>query len=215
MRNRVVLPLGKGCILAGRSPIVRNSRRDFLKTVAAGSVAARVLRTRSVEGTQVPALVGPAEVAVTLTINGQRQQMRIEPRVTLLDALRTRLDLTGTKRACDRGVCGACTVIIDARTHYSCSILAIEAQGRDIRTVEGVSQGNMLHPVQQAFCDHDGIMCGFCTPGFVMTGVALINGNATPTVSEAERALGGNLCRCGANKGVLAAVLDPKAANRG
>jgi xanthine dehydrogenase YagT iron-sulfur-binding subunit len=185
-----------------------------LKTVAAGSVAARVLRTRRVGGTQAAPLVGPAEVAVTLTINGQRQPLRIEPRVTLLEALRSRVALTGTKRACDRGVCGACTVLIDARTHYSCSILAIEAQGRDIRTVEGLSQGNILHPVQRAFCDHDGVMCGFCTPGFVMTAVALINSNATPTVSEAERALGGNLCRCGANKGVLAAVLDPKAAGR-
>jgi aerobic-type carbon monoxide dehydrogenase small subunit (CoxS/CutS family) len=194
--------------------MARNSRRDFLKTVAAGSVAASVLRPRSVGGMQLPASVGPDEVAVTLTVNGQHHQMKVEPRVTLLDALRTRLELTGTKRACDRGACGACTVIIDARTHYSCSILAIEAQGRDIRTVEGLAQGGTLHPVQRAFCDHDGVMCGFCTPGFLMTAVALAHGGATPTVAVAERALDGNLCRCGANKGVLAAVLDPKAATR-
>ena len=170
-----------------------------------------MFKTGGVAGRQSPAPAGPTEVAVTLTINGQRHQLKVEPRVTLLDALRMRLDLTGTKRACDRGACGACTVIIDARSHYSCSILAIEAQGRDIRTVEGLAQGNTLHPVQQAFCDHDGVMCGFCTPGFVMTTVALVNGNQTPTVAEAKRALDGNLCRCGANTGVLAAALDPKA----
>jgi len=194
--------------------MARNSRRDFLKTVAAGSVAASVLKARSVGGTQVAASVGPAEVAVTLTVNGQRHQLKLEPRVTLLDALRTRLELTGTKRACDRGACGACTVIIDARTHHSCSILAIEAQGRDIRTVEGLAQGDTLHPVQRAFCDHDGVMCGFCTPGFVMTAVALVHSSATPTVAQAKCTLDGNLCRCGANKSVLAAVLDPKAATR-
>lgn len=200
----------KRCILPADA-MARNSRRDFLKTVAAGSVAAGVLRTRRVESTQAPVLVGPADVAVTLTINGQRHQLRVEPRVTLLEALRTRLGLTGTKRACDRGACGACTVIIDARTHYSCSILAIEAQGHDIRTVEGLAHEHTLHPVQQAFGDHDGIMCGFCTPGLVMATVALVNGNRTPTVAEAQRALDGHLCRCGANTGVLAAVLALKA----
>jgi aerobic-type carbon monoxide dehydrogenase small subunit (CoxS/CutS family) len=194
--------------------MARNSRRDFLKTVAAGSVAARVLRAHRVQAIQLPASVGPDEVAVTLTVNGQRHQLNLEPRVTLLEALRTRLELTGTKRACDRGACGACTVMLDARTYYSCSILAIEAQDRDIRTVEGLAPGDTLHAVQQAFCHHDGVMCGFCTPGFVMTAVALVHGHATPTVAMASRALDGHLCRCGANKGVLAAVLDPKAATR-
>jgi xanthine dehydrogenase YagT iron-sulfur-binding subunit len=125
------------------------------------------------------------------------------------------LDLTGTKRACDRGACGACTIIVDGRTYHSCLMLAIEAQGRDIRTVEGVASGDTPHPVQQALCDHDGVMCGFCTPGFVMTAVAFVTGNDTPTVAAAERALDGNLCRCGANRGVLAAVLDPQAGRRG
>jgi xanthine dehydrogenase YagT iron-sulfur-binding subunit len=194
--------------------MARNSRRDFLKTVAAGSVAVRALTARRVEGIQAPAPVGPGEVAVTLTINGRRHQLKVEPRVTLLDALRTRLALTGTKRACDRGACGACTVIIDARTHYSCTMLAIDAQGRDILTVEGFAEAGTPHPVQQAFSDHDGVMCGFCTPGFVMTVLPLVRGNAAPTIAQAERALDGNLCRCGANRGVLAAVLDPKAAAR-
>jgi xanthine dehydrogenase YagT iron-sulfur-binding subunit len=195
--------------------MARNSRRDFLKTVVAGSVAAGVFKTGNVLGRQSPAVVGPAEVAVTLTVNGQRHLLKIEPRVTLLDAIRTRLELTGAKGACDRGSCGACTVIIGARTYYSCSILAIEAQGRDIRTVEGLASGNALHPVQQAFCDHDGVMCGFCTPGFVMATVALVTSNPAPTPNEVERALDGNMCRCGAHKGVLAAALDPKVAMRG
>jgi xanthine dehydrogenase YagT iron-sulfur-binding subunit len=194
--------------------MARNSRRDFLKTVAAGSVAARVLTPARVAGVQSPPLVGPGELVVILTVNGHRHQLTIEPRVTLLEALRTRLALTGTKRACDRGACGACTVIIDARTHYACALLAIEARGRDIRTVEGLAQGGTHHPVQQAFCDHDGVMCGFCTPGFVMTSLPLVLGSTVPTVAQAERALDGNLCRCGANRGVLAAVLDPKAAAR-
>lgn len=199
----------KGCILPADA-MARNSRRDFLKTVAAGSVAGSVLRTRRIESAQAPVVVGPAEVAVTLTINGQRHQLRVEPRVTLLEALRTRLGLTGTKRGCDRSACGACTVIIDGRTYYSCSILAIEAQGRDIRTVESLAHDDTLHPVQQAFCDHDGVMCGFCTPGLVMSTVALVNGNPTPTMAEVQRALDGHLCRCGANTGVLAAALALK-----
>jgi xanthine dehydrogenase YagT iron-sulfur-binding subunit len=192
--------------------MARKSRRDFLKTVAAGSMAASVLRPGRIRGHQPPAPIGPAEMIVVLTINGQRHQLAVEPRLTLLDVLRTRLDLTGTKRGCDRAACGACTVVIDRRTHYSCAVLAIEAQGRDIRTVEGLTQSTTLHPVQQAFCDSDGVMCGFCTPGYLMTAVALLDGNATPTVAEARRAFDGHCCRCGANKGILVAALDPKAA---
>jgi xanthine dehydrogenase YagT iron-sulfur-binding subunit len=190
------------------------SRRDFFKTVGAGGVAAAVIKGGDAKA-QGPAAAGPGEVPVTLTINGQRQQLKIEPRVTLLDAMRTRLDLTGMKRVCDRGSCGACTVIIDGRTFYSCSLLAIEAQGRNIRTVEGLSQGGALHPVQQAFCDHDALMCGFCTPGFVMATVALLERTPAPTVEQARRALDGNICRCGTNIGVLAAALKARGAARG
>jgi xanthine dehydrogenase YagT iron-sulfur-binding subunit len=190
------------------------TRREFFKTVGVGSVAAAVV-TGADASAQAPAVAGPGDVAVTLTINGQRHQLRVEPRVTLLDAMRTRLDLTGMKRVCDRGSCGACTVIIDGRTHYSCSMLAIEAQGRNIRTVEGLAQGNTLHPVQQAFCDNDALMCGFCTPGFVMATVALLEKNPTPTLEQAKRALDGNICRCGTNVGVLAAALKAKGVTRG
>jgi len=190
------------------------TRRDFFKTVGAGSVAAAMVSTGG-EAEAQSAVIGPAEVPVTLTINSQRHSIRVEPRVTLLDAMRTRLDITGMKRVCDRGSCGACTVIIDGRTFYSCSMLAIEAQGRNIRTVEGLSSGASLHPVQQAFCDNDALMCGFCTPGFVMATVALLEKTPNPTAEQAKRALDGNICRCGTNLGVLAAALKAKGVTRG
>ena len=192
------------------------SRRDFFKTVGVGSIATAVV-SASAKATadQGPDPFGPGPVAITLTINGQRHQLNVEPRVTLLDAMRTRLDITGQKRVCDRGACGACTVIIEGRTYYSCSMLAIEAQGRNIRTVDGLATGNTLHPVQQAFCDHDGLMCGFCTPGFVMATVALLEKNPNPTPEQAKRALDGNLCRCGTNIGVLKAALSAKGVTRG
>jgi xanthine dehydrogenase YagT iron-sulfur-binding subunit len=191
------------------------SRRDFFKTVGAGSIATAVVAGVKDTAAQGPSAIGPDEVPVTLTINGQRHELRVEPRVTLLDAMRTRLDITGQKRVCDRGACGACTVIIEGRTYYSCSMLAIEAQGRNIRTVDGLARGNALHPVQQAFCDNDGLMCGFCTPGFVMATVALLEKTPNPTPEQAKRALDGNLCRCGTNIGVLKAALAAKGVTRG
>ena len=191
------------------------SRREFFKTVGVGSIATAVVAAAAEAMAQSPAAAGPGEVAITLTINGQRHALAVEPRVTLLDAMRTRLDITGPKRVCDRGACGACTVIIDGRTYYSCSMLAIEAQGRNIRTVDGLSQGAALHPVQQAFCDHDGLMCGFCTPGFVMSTVALLEKTPNPTAAQAKKALDGNLCRCGTNIGVLKAALSAKGVSRG
>ena len=191
------------------------SRRDFFKTVGVGSIATAVVSgVRDVEA-QGPAAVGPGDVGITLTINGQRHQLSVEPRVTLLDAMRDRLDITGLKRVCDRGTCGACTVIVDGRTIYSCSHLAIEMQGRAIKTVEGLTAGTVLHPVQQAFCDHDGLMCGFCTPGFVVSAAALLEKNPKPTAEQAKAALAGNICRCGTYSRVLEAVLDTKGVSRG
>jgi xanthine dehydrogenase YagT iron-sulfur-binding subunit len=186
------------------------SRRSFLKTVGAGGVAAGVLtKAPAVKGQSVNAL-GPGAVPISLNINGQVHRLEIEPRVTLLDAVRTRLNppLTGVKRVCDRGACGACTMIADGKTIYACSTLAIEAQGKRIRTVESFTQGTVLHPVQQAFCDKDGLMCGFCTPGFVTATVALLEKTPKPTVEQAKRALDGNICRCGTYKGVLEAALS-------
>jgi xanthine dehydrogenase YagT iron-sulfur-binding subunit len=191
------------------------SRRSFLKTVGAGGVAAGVLGPSATAEAQGVNAVGPGPVPIQLTINGTVHRLEVEPRVTLLDAMRTRLNITGAKRVCDRGSCGACTMIVDGETVYSCSMLAIEAQGRAIRTVESFTQGTVLHPVQQAFCDHDGLMCGFCTPGFVTATVALLEKNPRPTAAQARKALDGNICRCGTYVRVLEAALDPKAATGG
>ena len=190
---------------------VNVSRRAFLKSVGVtGAVASVIGGTDADAQTSGPAAVGPGPVPITLTVNGKKLQLQVEPRVTLLDALRDRLDHTGLKRVCDRGSCGACTAIIDGRTAYTCSVLAIDAQGKDIRTIEGLAAGTVLHPIQQALCDHDGTMCGFCTPGFVMSAVALLDKHPTPTAEQARAALDGNICRCGTYPKVLEAVLDPK-----
>jgi xanthine dehydrogenase YagT iron-sulfur-binding subunit len=189
------------------------SRRSFLKTVGVTSVASTLLAPATAEA-QGARAVGPGEVAVQLTINGKRHDLKIEPRVTLLDAVRNRLDITGVKRVCDRGACGACTMIVDGRTIYACSTLAIEMQGKAIRTIEGLTTGTVLHPVQQAFCDTDGLMCGFCTPGFVMATVALLEKNPNPTPMQARAALDGNICRCGTYVRVLEAALTTKGVRR-
>jgi xanthine dehydrogenase YagT iron-sulfur-binding subunit len=184
------------------------SRRTFLKTVGAGGVAAGVLGPAQTADAQGARAVGPGAVPIQLNINGRVHKLEVEPRVTLLDALRTRLDITGVKRVCDRGACGACTMIVDGKTAYSCSMLAIEAQGKTIRTVEGLVQGTVLHPVQEAFCDRDGLMCGFCTPGFVVAAAALLEQNPKPTIEQARKALDGNICRCGTYPRVLEAALN-------
>ena len=191
------------------------SRRSFLKTVGAGGVAAGVLAKAPRVRAQDAAAVGPGPVPITLNINGQSHRLEIEPRVTLLDAVRNRLNMTGVKRVCDRGACGACTMIVDGKTIYACSTLAIEMQGKKIRTVESFTQGTVLHPVQQAFCDHDGLMCGFCTPGFVTSAVALLETTPNPTPEQARKALDGNICRCGTYPRVLAATLNAKGGSRG
>ena len=189
------------------------SRRDFLKSAGLGGVATAVT---SGAGAVVEAqtsgrrVIGPGEVPVTLTVNGKPLELRIEPRVTLLDALRNRADLTGNKRVCDRGSCGACTMIVDGRTVYSCSTLAIDVQGKQIRTVDGLATGNTLHPVQQAFCDVDALMCGFCTPGFVVATVALLEKYPNATPEQARKELDGNICRCGTFVRVLEAAMRAK-----
>ena len=192
------------------------SRRDFFKTVGVGSLATSVLTAVDAEAqATAPRAVGPGEVPIKLTINGRAQALNVEPRMTLLDAVRNKLDYTGSKRVCDRGSCGACTMIVDGRAIYSCSTLAIESQGKNIRTVEGLASGNALHPVQQAFWDHDGLMCGFCTPGFVMATVALLEKIPNPTPEQARKHLDGNICRCGTYVGVLEAALKTKGVARG
>ncbi|HXD75158.1 MAG TPA: (2Fe-2S)-binding protein [Vicinamibacterales bacterium] len=176
---------------------IDRGRRQFLKATGMAPIAASVAGAVVAEAQSGPALLGPGEVPIELNVNGKRIGLRVEPRVTLLNALRNRADLTGNKKGCDRGVCGACTMIIDGRTAYSCSTLAIETVGKQIRTVDGLADGAKLHPVQQAFCDRDALMCGFCTPGFVMAMVALLEKNPKPTVEQIKKGLDGNICRCG------------------
>jgi xanthine dehydrogenase YagT iron-sulfur-binding subunit len=192
------------------------SRRDFLKSAGVGSLAATVVGVAEADAqTAGVRVLGPGDVPVQLMVNGKRVDLRIEPRVTLLDALRMRADITGNKRGCDRGACGACTMIIDGRTAYACSTLAIEVQGKQIRTIDGLSTGNTLHPVQQAFCDADALMCGFCTPGFVMATVALLEKHPNPTPEQARRGLDGNICRCGTFVRVMEAAMKAKGVARG
>src|ERR1043166_2445636 len=176
---------------------IDRGRRQFLKATGVAPIAASVVGAAVAEAQTGPAVVGPGEVPIELMVNGRRVALRVEPRVTLLNALRNRADLTGNKRGCDRGVCGACTMIIDGRTAYACSTLAIETIGKQIRTVDGLADGNRLHPVQQAFCDRDALMCGFCTPGFVMATAALLEKHPKPTVEQIRKGLDGNICRCG------------------
>jgi xanthine dehydrogenase YagT iron-sulfur-binding subunit len=156
----------------------------------------------------------------TLTVNGVRRSVELDdPRITLLDLLREHLDLTGTKKGCDRGQCGACTIIVDGRRINSCLALAISHDGADILTVEGLAQGDRLHPVQDAFIAHDGLQCGFCTPGQIMSAIGLIEeGQAGDDPERVREAMSGNLCRCGAYRGITEAVIEAQkvigAANR-
>jgi len=183
------------------------SRRSFLKgtgLVISVPLVSGVTEV-TVDGAQVK-VYGPTKVPVTLSINGSAKSVSVQPRTTLLDLLRNDLDLTGAKRVCDRSTCGACTVHVDGKAAYACSILAIDAQGRKVTTVESLEQGGKLHPVQQAFVDNDAQQCGFCTPGFVMACKAFLDKTPNPTPQQIERGLGGNLCRCGTYVGVRAAV---------
>ncbi|WP_407168990.1 (2Fe-2S)-binding protein [Bradyrhizobium sp. ORS 111] len=150
---------------------------------------------------------------LSLTINGVRRDIVLDdPRVTLLDLLRERLDLTGTKKGCDRGQCGACTILVDGRRINSCLALAVSHDGAEITTIEGIAQGDQLHPVQAAFIAHDGFQCGFCTPGQIMSGIGLIQeGQAGDDPERVRECMSGNLCRCGAYAGITEAVLEATA----
>ena len=151
--------------------------------------------------------------SMSFTLNGERREIALDdPRVTLLDLLRERLGLTGTKKGCDRGQCGACTVIVDGRRVNACMTLAVTLDGAEVVTIEGLALDGALHPVQQAFIDHDGFQCGFCTPGQIMSAVALIaEGEAGADPERIREGLSGNLCRCGAHKGIVEAVLNAQA----
>jgi len=192
------------------------SRRNFLKVSGISLTVPLVLGPRVVRAGGADVKVfGPGKVPVTLTVNGKAMKAEVEPRVTLLEALRNDLDLTGAKRVCDRATCGACTVILDGKPVYSCTVLAIEAQGRAVTTVEGLTQGDKLHPVQQAFIDNDAQQCGFCTPGFVVACKAFLDKHPNPTPEQVQKGLGGNLCRCGTYMGIRAAVMQAAEQQKG
>lgn len=195
------------------------SRRRFLQAVGLGATAAGLTSDEAAAKTPAPVRPGadawgPTAVPVTLKVNGETLRLRLEPRVTLLDALRNHMqvdtqeavDLTGAKRVCDRSSCGACSVMLDGKLVYSCSVLAIEAEGSEILTIEGIERDGQLHPVQEEFIHCDGLQCGFCTPGFVMASVALLQQNADPAESDIRKALDGNICRCGTQPRVVEAV---------
>ena len=192
------------------------SRRNFLKVSGISLAVPLVAGPKVIKAAGAEVKVfGPGKAPISLTINGKKYSAEVEPRVTLLETFRNELDLTGAKRVCDRATCGACTCIIDGKPVYSCSVLAIEAQGKQITTVEGLMQGENLHPVQQAFIDNDAQQCGFCTPGFVVACKAFLDKNPNPTPEQVKQGLGGNLCRCGTYVGVRAAVMQAANAQKG
>ena len=183
------------------------SRRDFLKISGISVAVPLVASPRMVlaAGQEVP-VHGPGKVPMEFSINGKSYKAELEPRVTLLDELRDQFELTGAKRVCDRAECGACTVLMDNKTVYACSVLAIEAQRKSIVTIESLTAEGKLHPVQQAFVDNDASQCGFCTPGFVVSCKAFLDAHPHPTPEEIRRGLSGNLCRCGTYAGIRQAI---------
>ena len=197
--------------VAGAPPPGSFSRRQFLRgSAAAGAVSTGLVPgfLEDAEAQGEPGVAGPGAVDMAFRINGKAYVATLEPRVTLLDALRNHLDLTGAKKVCDRGNCGACTVLLNGDPVYACSVLAIEAQGQEITTVEGLGSPERMHPIQQAFVDHDAQQCGFCTPGFVVASAALLDRHPQPDRDTIHRELGGNLCRCGTYAGIRAAVAE-------
>jgi xanthine dehydrogenase YagT iron-sulfur-binding subunit len=188
------------------------SRRGFLSSVGTGAIGAAAVAGLSAREAQPAAgtdagLVKADDVGtVAFSVNGRRHKILVEPRWSLLYVLREKLGLSGAKAGCERGECGACTVLIDGKARYACMTLAVEADGREITTVEGLMAGEELGPTQKAFADEDAFQCGFCTPGQVMAAEALLRANPTPTLDEIRHGMAGNLCRCGAYAHIFKAV---------
>ena len=191
------------------------SRRNFIKGFG-GGMAGSVALTSAItgchdspgKGPHGSKVRGPDKVALSFKINGQKKTLQVDPRITLLDVIRDQLEFTGTKRVCNKGQCGACTVIMNGKTVLACSLLALDAEGASIQTIEGLAKGEKLHPIQQSFIRHDAFQCGFCTPGFIMSSVALLAENPSPSVEEIKYGVSGNLCRCGAYPNIFKAVDD-------
>lgn len=186
------------------------SRRGFIQGAGVTGAVVPALTTEQAQAqTAGPKPIGPGPVNITLTVNGKSMMAVAEPRETLLDVLRNHLNMTGAKRVCDRGTCGACTVIMDGKAVYACSILAIDARGSQITTIEGFAmEGGKPHPLVEAFVNHDAQQCGYCTPGFVVAAKDFIDHHPAPTVEQVKDGLGGNLCRCGTYMGIRQAVVE-------
>jgi len=187
------------------------SRRGFLKGIGIGTAATGVVTAMKPVAEAAAAngnVRGPGETEISLKVNNQMKRLSVEPRVTLLDALRNRLDVTGPKKVCDRATCGACTVLMDGKPVYSCTVLAIETEGHEITTIEGIGTPDKLNAVQKAFMEHDAQQCGFCTPGFVTAATAFVREHPNASIDQVRAGLGGNLCRCGTYAGMLLAVSD-------
>ena len=189
---------------------IRVTRRDVLRGAGAAALIGTVARADGPERGAPRGITrwGPEAGHVPFTLNGEATTVTVEPRVTLLDALRDHLDRTGTKRICNHGACGGCTVWLDGKPVNSCLVLAVDVAGREVTTIEGLAKGDELHPVQAAFVKHDAAMCGFCTPGMVMSCAALLSVTKNPTDEQIRRAVAGNLCRCGTYPHVFAATKE-------
>jgi xanthine dehydrogenase YagT iron-sulfur-binding subunit len=188
------------------------SRRGFLQTTAltsGGIAVAHIIDRGSVLAAEpAPAALkaGPEGQHILLQVNGKSYELTLDPRTTLLDALREHIGLTGTKKGCDMGACGACTVHLDGKRVVSCLTLAASAEGRKVTTIEGLADGDNLHPMQAAFADHDGLQCGYCTPGQIMSAVALVGEGRATTDENIREFMSGNICRCGAYPNIVAAI---------
>ena len=192
------------------------TRRSFIKSVGAGAAAAAAAGTLMAAGPPEEKVMKADETCrLNLKINGNVYTLLVEPRWSLLFVLREKLGMTGTKVGCERGECGACTVLINGIARYACMTLAVEAEGQDITTVEGLMEGEELGPVQQAFHDHDAFQCGYCTPGQVMAAEGLLRANPTPTAAEIQKGMSGNLCRCGAYVHIFEAVQSASRTRKG
>jgi len=189
------------------------SRRGFLKGGAITAVGAAIAETgiatlaEAAEAQKSQPVLGPDGFSITLKVNGADKQCEVEQRTTLAEALRVKLDMTGTKVVCDRGACSACTVWVDGAPVCSCMTLAVAAQGKQIKTIEGLANGDALHPVQEQFIACDAMQCGFCTPGMIMSCAALLDRNKSPSLDDVKQACSGNLCRCGTYPKVFDATL--------
>ena len=194
----------------GTGGVLKVSRRDFLKGMATSAVAVTVtaLPVAPLPEAEAAVPAGIKGAVVQLNVNDKFYRVKVRSHWTLLDVLRRELSLTGTKKACDHGNCGACTVLVDGRAVYACSLLAIRMEGKKILTVEGLSDGETLHPIQKAFSEHGGYQCGFCTPGQMMAAKALLDKNPKPNADEVRSAMAGNLCRCASYPKIIESVLS-------